>query len=54
MKVYNVVIRAEQTIEVEADNEDMAEMLAHGMFDPTSFDPEIVEIWTNDEGDEDE
>ena len=54
MKTYTVVIRAEQEIQVEADNEEMAEMLAHEMFDPTSFDPEIVEIWTDDKGDENE
>lgn len=49
MKTWHVTIKIEATIEVEAETMEQAEWKASGEFDPTAYDREVVEAWTDDE-----
>jgi hypothetical protein len=46
---YFVTVRIEETIEVEADSEQQAGIIAEQLFDPTAHSPEIEEIWSNED-----
>lgn len=46
---YYVTIQIEEQIEIEADNEYDAVKEALQSFDPTAHDPEIIEVWSEDE-----
>ena len=50
-KTWHVHIKIEATIDVEAGTREEAEWKAAGEFDPTAYDREIVESWT-EEGEE--
>lgn len=49
MKTWHVTIKIEATLEVEAETMEQAEWKACGDFDPTAYDREVVEAWTDDE-----
>ena len=49
MQTWHVTIKIEATIEVEAESREAAEWKASGDFDPTAYDREIVESWTEAE-----
>jgi hypothetical protein len=46
---YYVTIQVEEQIECDVCNE--AEAIKHALqcFDPTAHDPEIIEVWSEDE-----
>jgi hypothetical protein len=46
---YLVTITVEETIEVEADSEEVAIHEALQWFDPTAHDPQIIEVWSENE-----
>lgn len=46
---YYVTIQIEEQIEIEADNEYDAVKEALQSFDPTAHDPEITEVWSEDD-----
>jgi hypothetical protein len=48
---YFVTLKYEDTMEVEADNEEEAIKLAEVDFDPTRDGPTLVEVWTDNEED---
>ncbi len=47
--IYYVTVKIEETIEVEADDEAEAIKEALQWFDPTAADPDIVEVWSNND-----
>jgi len=46
---YFVTVRIEETIEVEADSEHQAGIIAEQMFDPTAHAPEIEDVWSDED-----
>ncbi len=49
MTTYYVTVCIEETIELQADDEQEAINLAYGYFDPTALEPRVVEVYTNEE-----
>lgn len=46
---YFVTVKFEETIVVEANSEEEAAIIAEQMFDPTANNPEIEEIWSDED-----
>lgn len=49
MRTYFVHVCIEEVIEVQAESEEQAMLLACDMFDPTAHDKEVIEIHPVDE-----
>jgi len=47
-KTYHVTLKFEDTLVVEAEDETQAVSFAMSEFDPTQDNPEVVEIWSNE------
>jgi hypothetical protein len=48
MKTWYVTVRAQETIEVEAETEEQATLYATSRFDPYAIDHEIVEVYSEE------
>jgi hypothetical protein len=49
IKTYNVTLKFEDMLVVEANSEREAVKLAMQEFDPTQDDPEVVDIWSHED-----
>ena len=47
-KIYNVILKFEDMLVVEANSEKEAVKLAMQEFDPLQDDPEVVDIWSDE------